>query len=88
MDFKNAGVMKNGKIYTEDVIPVETKSTTLNQIIQKDGVDEKYLLVDDDNLKKWTILKGAKDIIRKKGTPHEYHFREGAIAFPDQLEQC
>ena len=31
--------MKNGKIYTEDVIPVEIKSTTLNQIIQKDGVD-------------------------------------------------
>lgn len=79
--------MKNGKIYTEDVIPVEIKSTTLNQIIQKDGVDERYLLVDNDNLKKWTILKGAKDIIRKKGTPHEYHFREGAIAFPDPLDR-
>ncbi len=87
LDFKNAGIMKNGKIYTEEVIPVEIKSITLNQIIQKDGVDEKYLLTDEDNLKKWTILKGAKDIIRKKGTPHEYHFREGAIAFPDPLDR-
>lgn len=85
MEFKNSGVMRNGKIYTEEIIPMEVNPTTLNQIIQKDGVDEKYLLV--NNLNKWTVLKGAKDIIRKQGTPHEYHFREGAIAFPDPLEK-
>ena len=32
-------------------------------------------------------MKGAKDILRKAGTPHEYHFREGAIAFPDRLDK-
>ncbi|MCI8641212.1 MAG: DNA cytosine methyltransferase [Clostridia bacterium] len=84
-NFKNAGIMRKGKIYTEEVIPIQAKPTTLNQIIQKNGVDEKYLLV--DNLDKWNVLKGAKDIIRKKGTPHEYHFREGAIAFPDSLDK-
>ncbi len=87
MDFKNSGVMRNGIIYTEEINPIQVNPTTLNQIIQKDEVDEKYLLVDKENLKKWTILKGAKDIIRKQGTPHEYHFREGAIAFPDSLEK-
>lgn len=85
LDFKNAGVMRNGKIYTEDVNPVEVKYTSLNKIVEKDGVEDKYYL--GDNLEKWNYLKGAKDILRKAGTPHEYHFREGAIAFPDSLEK-
>ena len=85
MNFKNAGVMRNGLIYTEDVTPKEIKYMALSKIIQKDGVDEKYYL--DNNLEKWNYLKGAKDIIRKAGTPHEYHFREGAIAFPDSLDK-
>ena len=77
--------MRNGKIYTEDVNPAEVKYTSLNNIIEKDGVEEKYYL--GDNLEKWNYLKGAKNILRKVGTPHEYHFREGAIAFPDSLEK-
>ena len=85
MDFKNAGIMRNGMIYTEDVNPKNIQYTALNKIIQKDGVDEKYYL--GSNLEKWNYLKGAKDILRKAGTPHEYHFREGAIAFPDSLEK-
>ena len=85
MDFKNAGIMRNGKIYTEDVNPQNIQYTALNKIVQKDGVDEKYYL--GDNLEKWNYLKGAKDTLRKAGTPHEYHFREGAIEFPDSLEK-
>lgn len=85
MDFKNSGIMKDGKIYTEEVVPVEMQPTFLSKIVECDGVDEKYNL--GSNLEKWNYLKGAKDIIRKEGTPHEYHFREGAIAFPDSLEK-
>ena len=85
MEFKNSGIMRDGIIYTEEVIPKDIKFTSLNKIIQKDGVDEKYYL--GNNLEKWNYLKGAKDILRKAGTPHEYHFREGAIAFPDSLEK-
>ena len=85
MDFKNSGVMRNNKIYTEDVNPKEITSTPLKNIVVKEGVDNKYCL--GDNLEKWNYLKGAKDILRKAGTPHEYHFREGAIAFPDSLEK-
>lgn len=85
MDFKNAGVMRNGKIYTEDVKPQNITFTALSNIVEKDGVEDKYYL--GTNLEKWNYLKGAKDILRKAGTPHEYHFREGAIAFPDSLEK-
>ena len=49
MDFKNAGIMRNGLIYTEEVTPKEIKYTALNKIVQKDGVDEKYYI--GNNLK-------------------------------------
>ena len=85
MEFKNSGIMTNGKIYTTEVIPVEMKAKPLSKIIEYNGVNEKYNL--GNNLEKWNYLKGAKDILRKAGTPHEYHFREGAIAFPDGLDK-
>lgn len=85
MEFKNSGIMKNGKIYTTELIPIEMKAKPLSKIIEYDGVSEKYNL--GNNLEKWNYLKGAKDILRKAGTPHEYHFREGAIAFPDGLDK-
>ena len=67
MDFKNAGVMRNGKIYTENVNPVEVKFTALNKIVEKDGVEDKYYL--GDNLEKWNYLKGAKDIKKSWNSP-------------------
>lgn len=85
MEFKNSGVMKNGKIYTTEVTPIFMDAKPLSEIIEYNGVDEKYKLGKD--LNKWNYLKGAKDILRKAGTPHEYHFREGAIAFPDRLDK-
>ena len=72
-------------IYTVEVTPKSVQAKPLNKIIEYDGVDSKYNI--GDNLDKWTYLKGAKDILRKAGTPHEYHFREGAIAFPDSLDK-
>ena len=85
LDFKNAGVMRNNQIYTVDVIPQENKPTVLRKIIEDKEVDEKYYI--GNKIEKWEYLKGAKDILRKAGTPHEYHFREGAIPFPDSLDK-
>ena len=85
MKFENAGIMINGKIHTAKIMPKESTPQLLNEIIEKEGVDEKYFL--GSNLEKWNYLKGAKDIIRKEGTEFEYHFREGAIAFPDSLDK-
>ena len=85
MNFKNSGVMKNGKIYTTEVTPIAINPNPLSKIIEYNGVDSKYNL--GDNIDKWKYLKGAKDILRKAGTPYEYHFREGAIAFPDSLDK-
>lgn len=84
LNFKNAGIMRKGKIYTAEVLPKMVDSIKLKDIIQKD-VDEKYYI--GDSIKKWKYAKGSKDILRKAGTPHEYHFREGAVPFPDSLDK-
>lgn len=85
MDFKNAGIMRDGKIYTAEVTPKEKEAKPLKRIIEYGGVDKRFNL--GENLEKWNYLKGAKDILRKQGTEQEYHFREGAIAFPDALDK-
>lgn len=83
-EFENAWVMRKWKIYTEDVTPCFEEPIPLKEIIEK-NVDDKYKIKQD--IKKWTYLKWAKDIIRKAWTPQEYHFREWAIAFPDPLDR-
>ena len=83
--FYNAGIMKNGNIYT-----VKTKADCnlifpLKNLREKNNVDEKYFL-NDEQIKKFAYLKGTKKIPRVKpdGTP--YNYCEGAMPFPDNLE--
>lgn len=86
--FKNAGICKNGVIYTAEVEAnkiITNNQITLSDIIEKE-VEDKYILSSDD-LEKWSYMKGAKAIERTSKTGHKYMFREGAIAFPDTLDK-
>lgn len=82
-EFKNAGYMLNGKIYTANVQPIEEEPTLLCDILEKDVAEDYYL---GDKLEKWEYLKGAKKIERTSKTGHRYIFSEGAIAFPDSID--
>lgn len=84
-EFYNAGVMKNGGIYT-----VKTKADfnliyPLRKIREENEVDEKFFLT-DAQVEKFAFLKGSKRIPRVKpdGTP--YYYTEGAMPFPDNLD--
>ena len=88
-EFKNSGLYRDGAIYTVETTPSELLQNpplTLNDILEQNGVDEKFLLRGED-LEKWRYLKGAKAIPRKSKDGHEYMFREGAIAFPDPSDK-
>lgn len=80
--FFNSGLMTNGKIYTYKVKPELKPPTNLEDIIEKDDVDEKYFL-EGEKLEKMKYLKGSKKIPRKKPNGEEYTYSEGSIAFPD-----
>lgn len=81
-DFRIAGYMSNGKIYTAKIKEAEEKPILLGEILQRD-VDKSYFIDDESRMAKWTYLKGAKKIPRKSKDGHEYVFSEGPIAFPD-----
>lgn len=80
-DFRQAGYMTQGQIYTADVEVCEETPVLLKEILQSD-VDEKFYIT-SDRMEKWVYLKGAKKIARTSASGHEYVFSEGPIAFPD-----
>ncbi|WBL16884.1 DNA (cytosine-5-)-methyltransferase [Sutcliffiella sp. NC1] len=85
MKYLNAGIMRNGNVYTEEVIPVYEEPTTLKEILLT-GVDEKYYL-GEEAIKKFEYLKGPKKIERTSSTGHKYTFSEGGMAFPEPIDK-
>ena len=85
-DFRQAGYMNNGNIYTADVSEIVEEPILLGDILQRDA-DAQYFITDDERMAKWVYLKGAKKIPRKSANGHEYIFSEGPIAFPDPWDR-
>lgn len=84
-DFKNAGMMIDGKIYTNNVVPITEEPILLRDILQS-NVDESFYIT-TEKMDKWIYLKGAKKINRISKTGHEYVFSEGPITFPDSWDK-
>lgn len=85
--FYNAGIMVNGKIYTQELLPVYIAPKPLSSLVEQDDVDKRFFIT-GDKLDKWEYMKGPKKIPRvDKKTGHEYVFSEGGIAFPDPLDR-
>ncbi len=85
-DFRQAGYMTDGKIFTADVNEIEEQPILLGDILEKIA-DEQFFITDDERMAKWVYLKGAKKIPRKSANGHEYIFSEGPIAFPDPWDR-
>ncbi len=85
-DFRQAGYMTEGKVFTADVNEIEEQPILLGDILVRDA-DEQFFITDDERMAKWVYLKGAKKIPRKSANGHEYIFSEGPIAFPDPWDR-
>lgn len=83
--YLNAGIMKDGLVYTEEVISRTEPFISLGSILQSD-VEEKYYL-SEKSIEKFRYLKGPKRIERTSATGHSYFFSEGGMAFPDALDK-
>jgi DNA (cytosine-5)-methyltransferase 1 len=83
--FYNTGVMINGQVYSEEMIPREFSPITLRQIRQEEHIDERFFL--NGSLDKWTYLKGPKRIPRVRPNGEPYIFSEGGMCFPDNLDK-
>jgi DNA (cytosine-5)-methyltransferase 1 len=87
--FERAGFMIDRKYWTTNVIPnYEGKRTVLGDVLENEKTILESFFIKENDLPKWKFLKGAKDIKRKsKKTGHEYRYSEGAMVFPDSLDQ-
>ena len=88
--FLDTGIMKNGYIVCSDVKPKTEKKYTLEEVIKKakeNDVEYDKYLVKDDKLEKWKYLKGAKKIERVAKNGHSYVYSEGAMSFPERLDE-
>ena len=83
--YLNGGIMRDGIVYTEELIPILEPSITLGEILLQD-VDEKYYL-SESAIEKFEYLKGPKRIERTSATGHKYIFSEGGMAFPESLDK-
>lgn len=84
-DFQNAGIMRNGEIFTTNITEKAEDSILLGDILQN-NVDEHYY-ISEETMPKWEYQKGAKKIPRKSANGHEYIFSEGPVAFPDAWDK-
>ena len=85
--FENSGVMINGQVTTLKTTPnYDDHFTVLGDIIINDETSPE-LYIDDNDLDKWTYLKGAKKEMRKNAQGFEYNYSEGGMIFPDPLDK-
>ena len=61
------------------------KKTVLADILHKGGVSSEFY-IDENDKPKWEYLKGAKKEKRKTKNGFEYNYTEGAMIYPDALD--
>lgn len=84
--FENAGIMRNGKIFTSKIIPSVEESTKIGQIMEQKNVSDEFY-ISEEKMPKWEYLKGAKKVERTAANGFKYTFSEGPIAFPDPWDR-
>lgn len=86
--FETAGTMQDFTITTAHVEEdhLGPFSTLKDVIVPTNDIPSQYF-VSDEQLPRWQYLKGAKSELRKsRKTGFEYRYSEGAMAFPDLLD--
>ncbi|MFJ8257286.1 DNA (cytosine-5-)-methyltransferase [Peribacillus asahii] len=83
--YLNGGIMRQGLVYTEELVPAIEPFIPLRDILQQ-NVEEKYYL-NESAIEKFKYLKGPKKIERTSATGHKYTFSEGGMAFPEPLDK-
>lgn len=88
--FLDTGMMVQGKVISANATPIVEMKTTLGMVIALAAdaqVDYSKYAVAADKLEKWQYLKGSKRIERTSTDGHTYIYSEGAMAFPEKLEE-
>lgn len=86
--FGNAGFMANRHVWSTDVTPTyDGPCLTLGHIVLPDDQVPEEFFISDEEMPKWTYLKGSKSEKRMSKEGFEYNYSEGSMAFPDALDK-
>jgi len=85
--FLNSGICIDGRVCTSKVsVNYDGPKTCLSDILENvSGRSELFL--SESEIAKWKYLKGAKKEQRTHKNGFTYHYSEGAMRFPDDLNQ-
>ena len=86
--FQNTGLLVDGEVYTSKTVPdYKGKKVTLGDLILDENIPPEFFVEKEDEAK-WTYLKGRKDIERKTAEGFLYKYSEGAMIYPDALDNA
>jgi DNA (cytosine-5)-methyltransferase 1 len=86
--FENSGIMVGNKILTAKVKPAISKKSPLSTILVNNAPQNYYVNPTDITRPKgWQYVKGAKKEQRTAKNGHSYFYTEGAIPFPEKLDE-
>lgn len=89
--FEDMGIMQNGQVWHAKPKVKDEVVYPLVKVIQQANKyqenDIQQYIVPNDKLDKWKYLKGGKRIERTAANGHQYVYSEGAMAFPEKMDE-
>ncbi|WP_298703362.1 DNA (cytosine-5-)-methyltransferase [uncultured Veillonella sp.] len=88
--FLDTGIMINGQVIHSKLEAITEAIYPLKKVLLEasDAYENKEAFaVDASKLDKWKYLKGGKKIERTAANGHTYIYSEGAMAFPEKMEE-
>ena len=86
--FRSGGVMWNREVWTRDVAArYRGKHRTLGDVLVPTAEVPPGFFIPEAKIEAWRYLKGAKREERTATNGHAYFYSEGAVAFPEPLDQ-
>lgn len=87
--FNISGLYVNDAVYTvKTKAQYEGKRIRLKDILVADSDVSDAFYISEEELDKWSYLKGAKKEIRETKDGFKYNYAEGAMIFPDALDNA
>ena len=84
LGFKNSGIMIDGIIYTSKVSAILDEPIPMRKILES-NISKEYFLSKDQE-KKFNVLRGKKQILRKKPNGDPYYYSEGSMSIYDSID--
>ncbi len=86
--FQNTGLMYNGKVITAKTSPNYNGNRVLLGDVLKNGEVTDEFFIEQEDIVKWSYLKGAKKEVRRTKGGFQYNYSEGSMRFPDALDKA